>query len=309
MERRQLLRDLIAAGAVPFFKIQGGQNEFTLRSDVRLVLLDVSVTDQRGAFAGGLAKDNFSVFEDGQQQEIGVFAHDDIPATVGILVDESYSMRPKRADVLQAAESFIDLSNPKDEIFVLNFNDFVRAGLPAGTMFSSDHKQLRAALQGGLPRGRTALNDAVAAGLKQLRLGHRDRKALLLISDGGDNASNHTRQQMFTALETIPATVYTIGLFDEDDPDRVPALLRQIAWVSGGQCYLPKNPAETTPVCKHIAEDIRARYSIGYVPPLDGGDRIRRIRISVKAPGHYKLTARARTSYRFERENNETGKT
>jgi Ca-activated chloride channel family protein len=311
MERRRLLEDLIAAGAVTLLRGQAaGQNEFTLRSDVRLVLLDVSVRDQRGAFAGDLVKSNFAVFEDGQPQEIRVFAHDDLPATLGILVDESYSMRPKRADVLQAAESFIDLSNAGDEIFILNFNDVVQAGLPAGTMFSHDPRQLRAALQGGLPRGRTALNDAIVAGLKQLRLGHRERKALLLISDGGDNASTHTRQQMFSAVETIPATIYTIGLFDEDDPDRVPELLRQIAWVSGGQCFLPQNPAETTPVCKHIAEDIRARYSVGYIPRLDrGGDETRHIRISVRAPGHDKLTAHARTSYRFERENDENGKT
>jgi hypothetical protein len=114
---------------------------------------------------------------------------------------------------------------------------------------------------------------------------------------------------MFNAVETIPATVYTIGLFDEDDPDRVPGLLRQIAWVSGGQCFLPKNPTEATPVCRHIAEDIRARYTLGYIPRTDGNsDPIRHIKIAVKAPGHDKLTAIARTSYRYE-EARDAGKT
>jgi Ca-activated chloride channel family protein len=318
MERRQLLRNILAAGAVSFapgifpFQPPGkeDQTEFTLRSDVRLVLLDVAVKDSKGAFVGGLVKDNFFVTEDGHSQQISVFAHDDIPATVGILVDESYSMRPRRSDVLHAADTFIDLSNPRDEIFVLNFNDTVQSGLPRGTMFSSDPKKLRAALQGGLPRGRTALNDAVVLGLNQLRLGHHERKALLLISDGGDNASNHTRQQMLTSVETIPATVYTIGLFDEEDPDRAPGLLRQIAFLSGGQCFLPQTSAETTPVCGHIAEDIRARYTVGFVPRVDGDTgRIRRLRVSVKAPGREKLTAVARTSYRYDREATDVGKT
>ena len=170
MERRQLLRNFLAAGAVSFVRTaeaqkpkQEDQSDFTLRSDVRLVLLDVAVKDQRGAFVGDLMKNNFTVSEDGRPQELNVFAHDDLPATVGILVDESYSMRPRRAEVLHAADTFIDLSNPLDEVFVLNFNDTVQAGLPGDTMFSSDPTQLRAALQGGLPRGRTALNDAVVS--------------------------------------------------------------------------------------------------------------------------------------------------
>jgi Ca-activated chloride channel homolog len=320
MKRRQLLRNLLAAGAVPLVpgltagfqppKQQEDQNGFTLRSDVRLVLLDVAVKDQRGAFVSELVKDNFTVTEDGRPQELSVFAHDDLPATLGILVDESFSMRPKRADILRAADTFIDLSNPLDEVFVLNFNDTVRAGLPAGTLFSSDPQQLRAALQGGIPRGRTALNDAVVIGLHHLRLGHRERKALLLISDGGDNASTNTRRQMLNAVEKIPATIYTIGLFDEDDPDRVPGLLKQISFVSGGQCFLPQDAAETTPICQHIAEDIRARYTLGYIPRADGNtERIRHLRVAVKAAGRDKLTALARTSYRDDTEAADVGKT
>ncbi len=128
MKRRQLLRNLLAAGAVPLVpgltagfqppKQQEDQNGFTLRSDVRLVLLDVAVKDQRGAFVSELVKDNFTVTEDGRPQELSVFAHDDLPATLGILVDESFSMRPKRADILRAADTFIDLSNPLDGEFL-----------------------------------------------------------------------------------------------------------------------------------------------------------------------------------------------
>ncbi len=141
MNRRRLVRAFFTVGASSFLQRSllpgfGAENphdeqEFTLRSDVRLLVLDVSVKDRKGHFVPGLAKDNFTVFEDGRPQQITVFAHDDLPVTVGILVDESFSMKPKRAEVLAASEAFIRESNPHDEIFVLNFNDRVRRGLPS----------------------------------------------------------------------------------------------------------------------------------------------------------------------------------
>src|SRR5207248_1383723 len=132
----------------------------------------------------------------GHPQRITVFASEDLPVTVGILVDESHSMTPKRADVLIAAQTFIEESNPRDEIFVLNFNDTVTRGLSDNVLFSGDIRQLQSALYRGTPEGKTALNDAVVAGLNQLDLGKRDKKALILISDGGDNASRHKRAEM-----------------------------------------------------------------------------------------------------------------
>jgi Ca-activated chloride channel family protein len=173
-----------------------GDSDFVIRSDVRLVLLDVSVKDREGGFTAGLSKDNFRVEENGDRQPITVFANNDIPVTVGILVDNSRSMAPKRAEVLSAATAFIEGSNPQDEIFVLNFNDTVRRGLPGSMLFSDDVTQLRAALSRGTPEGRTALNDAIVDivdGLQQLGHGKRDKKTLVIISDGGDNASHRTR--------------------------------------------------------------------------------------------------------------------
>ena len=190
MNRRTLLRSMFTAGAGRLM-LAAGPADFTLRSDVRLVLLDVSVKDRGGAPVSGLSKDNFLVFEDGKPEAVKVFAKSDMPITIGLLVDESQSMRNKREDVVLAADAFVAGSNRKDEMFVLNFNDSVRRGLPEHTPFSGDPAMLHNALERGAPRGKTALNDAIFEGIHQLKFGTRDRRALVIISDGGDNASSH----------------------------------------------------------------------------------------------------------------------
>jgi len=289
----------LAAGLVAGLPRQ--DPDFTIRSDVRLVLLDVSVRDRSGGFVSGLTKDNFTVFENGRPQRITVFANDDVPVTVGILVDESFSMRTKRDEVLTAAQTFIQESNPRDEIFVLNFNDRVTRGLPAPTLFSDDIQQLRSALHRGTPQGKTALNDAIVDGLKQLELGKRDKKTLILISDGGDNASEHKRADMLNMVESSIATVYTIGLYDADDPDRAPGILKELARISGGEAYFPNDPSEMVPVCQRIAKDIRARYTIGYLPEAENGaSLVRHIRVHASSPDRTRLVARTRSSYRYD---------
>lgn len=300
MNRRAAIRSLVVAGAGSLLRSLTAQQDFVIRSEVRLVLLDVSVKDRDGGFVAGLSKDNFSVFENGAAQPITVFANNDIPVTVGILVDESHSMTPKRDDVLRAAESFIDESNRQDEVFVLNFNDSVKHGLPEGVPFSGDLDQLRSALYRGTPRGRTALNDAVVEGLKQLELGRRDKKTLVLISDGGDNASGHARREMIDKVERNIATIYTIGLFEANDPDQNPGLLRQLARTSGGDAYFPADAEGMLAACRGIAKDIRTRYTVGYVPPAKNGGTLRHVRVRVSAPGRPKLIARTRDRYRYE---------
>jgi len=305
MNRRAAIRNLLIAGAGSFvprpcLSKPGEDQDFTIHSDVRLVLLDVSVKDRDGAFVPGLAKENFAVFENGARQPITVFAHEDLPVTVGILVDESQSMLPKRADVISAAGTLIAEGNPQDEIFVLNFNETVRRGLPQGTLFSSDIQQLNTALYRGSPAGRTALYDAVFDGLDQLELGHRDKKALVVISDGGDNASHRHRREVFEKLNRSIATLYTVGLYDADDQDRSPGLLTHLAAVSGGEAYFPASPADMTGVCQGIAKDIRTRYTVGYAPQISNGGALRHIHVRVSAPSHPRLIARARTQYRYE---------
>ena len=291
---------LVLAGLVAGSPVEE-QSNYTIRSDVRLVLLDVSVKNREGGFVSGLSKDNFAVFENGRLQRITEFAHDDLPVTVGILVDESFSMTPKRADVLTAAQTFIEESNPRDEVFVLNFNDRVTRGLPDRVLFSDNLQQLRSALHRGIPEGKTALNDAIVEGLQQLGLGRRDKKTLVVISDGGDNASKHKRRDMLDMVESSVATVYTIGLSDANDPDRNPGILRELAKISGGEAYFPEIPSGVIPVCRRIAKDIRARYTIGYSPEAENGaSPLRHVRVRVSAPGHARLSARTRTSYRYD---------
>ncbi|HEY4360159.1 MAG TPA: VWA domain-containing protein [Bryobacteraceae bacterium] len=307
MNRRSLLRKLagVGAGSFLFPRLQAGDDprDFVLHSEAKLVLLDVSVRDREGALVSGLSQDNFHVFENGRPQPLTVFDHDDLPVTLGILVDESRSMTPKRADVISAALAFIADSNHNDEIFVLNFNETVKHGLPAATPFSDDPEELHKALARALPQGRTALYDAVVEGLRHLEQGKRAKKTLVLISDGGDNASKHTRRETLDLVERSIATIYTIGVFDAEDKDRDPGILRHLAEISGGEAYFPESSRDMLPVCHRIAKDIRARYTLGYPPPegSDGHARaLRHIEIHVSAPGYHKLITRTRESYVYE---------
>jgi Ca-activated chloride channel homolog len=306
MKRRMAARGLGPVGAVSVLATlvaalpQEVSPPFIIRSEVRLVLLDVAVTEHNGGSVAGLNAEDFGVTEDGLRQTITVFANNDIPVTVGLLVDESLSMAPKRAEVLAATETLISKSNPKDEIFVLNFNESVKRGLPEGVPFSDDISQLRAALQRAKPEGRTALNDAIIEGLQQLNVGRRDKKTLVLISDGGDNASHATRREMLNRVEKSLATIYTIGLSSPGDPDRNLGLLKELARTSGGEAYFPTDLANLSTICGAIAKEIRSRYTIGYAPPAGSFGALRHIRVYVSAPGHSGLTARTRTSYRYE---------
>jgi len=291
----------VLQGAAVHALPQKPEPDYTFRSDVRLVLLDVSVKDKDGHPVPNLTRENFTILEDRRPQPITVFDHNDLPVTVGILVDESRSMSPKRAEVLTAAQTFITESNPHDQVFVLNFNDKVTPGLPPGVLFSDKLSDLHSALYRGFPEGKTALRDAVVAGLRQLELGQRDKKTLVVISDGGDTASEHTRGQMLDNVVRSIATIYTIGLFDNDDPDRDPGILRQIARISGGEAYFPPDASVMVPVCRKIAKEIRTRYTIGYLPrPSSKSSSSRHVQVNASAPGHAKLTVRARTSYRYD---------
>jgi len=274
---------------------------YTLRTTSRLVLLDVSVKDSKGGFVSGLTQDQFKVFEDGKPQVITQFANSDVPVTVGLIVDESGSMRPKRPEVITAALEFIRDSNPQDEMFVVNFNERARRGLPDLVPFSDNINQLRAALWQGDPEGRTALYDAVELGLRQLQLGRRSKQALVVISDGGDNVSKHSLQEVTQDLLNSLATVYTVGIFDQDDPERNPGVLEKLAHISGGGVYFPKQLDQVIPICKQIAKDIRTRYTIGYIPSMEGKP-VRRIKVVASAPGHDNLIVRTRTSYAFSPE-------
>lgn len=280
-------------------KLPQDEKDYTLRVTSRLVLLDVSVKDASGGFVSGLTKDDFHIYENDKPQTITQFSDNDIPVTIGLVVDESGSMQPKRGEVITAALVLIQASNPYDEIFVVNFNETVHFGLPNSVPFSDDISQLRAALWQGNSEGRTALYDAIETSLHHLEQGRRDKKTLVVISDGGDNVSTRKLPQVMNDLLLSSATVYTIGIFDEDDPERNPRVLERLARTSGGIAYFPSSLDQVVPICRQIAKDIRTRYTIGYVPSLQNGKAMRHIKVVASSPKHDKLIVRTRTDYLF----------
>ncbi len=270
----------------------------TISVDVRLVVLHASVRNKQGGIVSQLQKRNFTVNEDGQPQTIREFHPEDIPVAVGLVVDSSGSMKKKRSDVTAAAVAFAGSSNPDDEMFIVNFNEHVTLGLPDTKLFSASPTELQGALLKSVPVGKTALYDAISDALKHLAKSGRERKALVVISDGGDNASEHSLNQVLDNAGRSGVTIYTIGLFDEEDQDRNPRVLRRIAKATGGESFLPKMPAEAVRICEHIAKDIRTQYTFSYSPSnqrFDGEYRT----IRVNATGDYgeKFQVRTRPGY------------
>jgi len=272
-------------------------DDFKISAEVQLVALDVSVRDKDGGFVSGLEKDSFKVYENGKPQTISQFSNADQPVSVGLIVDSSGSMRPKRGDVITGALAFIGASNPADEIFVINFNDKVRRGLPDAVPFTDDVSKLRAALWMGEPAGRTALYDAILEGLHQLDMGRQSKKTLIVVSDGGDNISQHNFKDVMAAVLDSRATIYTIGVFDDEDPDKNPEVLRKLAGVSGGVAYFPHRPSEVMDICRQIAKDVRSRYSLAYIPQDTAHSGVRHIKVEAVSPDRGKLMARTRSSY------------
>jgi len=273
-------------------------DEFRISTDVELVLLDVSVRDPKGGYVSSLTREDFQIYENGAPQKITQFSRADIPVTVGLVMDDSGSMRPKRPEVITAGLVFAGASNPQDQIFVVNFNDRVRRGLPENVPFTDDINLLRSALSKDTPQGQTALYDAVAFALHHLESGRRDKKTLVVVSDGGDNVSTHSLKELMQLVQESRATIYTVGIFEPDDPDRNPRVLERIAAVSGGQCFFPKGIDEVVPICRQIAKDIRNRYTIGYTPARSSDKAaLRKIRVMATATDRGKLVVRTRNSY------------
>jgi Ca-activated chloride channel family protein len=269
-----------------------------IKMTVGLVVLHATTENRKGASVSGLGKDNFQVFEDGVAQRIEHFSHEDIPVTVGLVVDGSGSMRPKRADVLTAAKTFVQSSNDKDEMFVVNFNEHVSFGLPENELFTNKITPMQLAIERSPISGETALYDAISAALERLKLGKHDKKVIIVISDGGDNASKHKLNEIMTQALESNAVIYTIGLFDESDNYRNPGVLKQLAHATGGEFFQPETIAEVVPICAHIARDIRSQYTIAYTPTNATADgAFRNVQVNAKAPGEDRLTVRTRTGY------------
>jgi len=276
---------------------QDNQNSYVISETVNLVELPVTVRDSKGQFVSGLEQPNFQVYEKGLMQDITLFRNEDVPVTAGLVVDHSGSMGNKRDEVMQGARAFVQASNPQDRDFVVNFSDTVTLGLPSDIPFTSNTEDLQAALLATPLSGKTALYDAVAAALQRLQKDKRDKKVLLLISDGGDNASRHNFSEVLRMAQAANVVIYTVGLFDENAADQNPKVLKKFAADTGAQVYFPMSPTEVVSVCKEIAADIRHQYTLGYSPPNPEGGGYRPVRVKVNAPSRGKLSVRTRAGY------------
>jgi Ca-activated chloride channel homolog len=273
------------------------QSQFTTRSE--LVVLHVRVTDRGGSYATGLTERAFRILEDGLPQDVRFFENADAPATIGLVIDSSGSMRNVRERVITAAAEFVSSSNPDDEVFALVFNDSVRAVLDESEPFTGKADTLRKALANVFePVGRTALYDAMAGALAYGSRGARDRRAIVVLSDGGDNASKTKFQEALELVESSNAIVYTVALADPYDLESDPKRLARFAETSGGRAFSPKDAAGIHKAFQQIARDIRHSYTIGYEPRQTARQAgFRRIRVEAYGPGGRKLDARTRTGY------------
>jgi Ca-activated chloride channel family protein len=289
----------LAGGAAPQPPLIDAQPEqpFQISVNVDLIVLQSTVRDRKGGFASNLREQDFQVFEDGVPQSVRLFRHEDIPVTVGLVVDHSGSMKNKLSDVVAAARTFVRLSNPQDQMFVVNFNDRVTMGLPEAIPFSDKANELEAAVSKMPAEGETTLYDAISAALDQLKRGDREKKVLIVISDGGDNASKLKLPQVLEKAEESNAMLYTIGIFDHDDPDKNPGVLRRLARETGGEAFFPAEFDEVGAICEGIAADLRHQYAIGYVSTNTGKiGGYRAVRVVARSTGR-DLVVRTRTGY------------
>jgi Ca-activated chloride channel family protein len=263
---------------------------------VQNVVLHATVVDDKNHLVMNLEKSAFAVFENNQPQTIISFAREDVPVAMGIVIDNSGSMREKRDKVNKAALNLVRSSNPQDQVFVVNFNDEYYLDQP----FTSNINLLKEALEKVEARGGTALYDAIVASADYMKRNARlQKKVIFVVTDGEDNASRETLEETVRRLqeENGPA-VYAIGLLGEERARRARRALETIAQKTGGIAFLPRTTDEVDEISRNIAHDIRSQFAIGYKPttPKDAGG-YRLVRVEARAKGYSKLTVRTRTGY------------
>jgi Ca-activated chloride channel homolog len=277
---------------------QGANRQSILSSRTDLVALPVSVTDAHGNFVADLTVGNFRVLEDGQPQTISFFEQENTPVTVGLIVDHSGSMGPKLPGVAAAVLAFAHSSNAEDEMFVIDFADTVSVELLHGKPFSGDPQELSEAVTAVSASGQTALYDAVAEGFIHIQLGQWNKRALIVVSDGGDNISRNTFSQVLAMARSSHAVIYAIGLLSETGQEENPGVLRRLCHDTGGIAFFPPKGASIEAVMTQIARDLRGQYVLGYVPPAKPDARaFRKVDVKVSAPGRGTLHVRSRPGY------------
>ena len=269
---------------------------FKSRSDI--VQVHVNVFNGDSDAVTGLTRENFLVFEDGRNQDITFFSSEDVPVAVGLIIDNSSSMIAKGELVTAGGMAFAESSHPEDELFIIRFNEHVRHALPPTQPFTPSRPLLRATLAGLRAGGKTALYDAVIEGLDHVEKATHQKHVIIVLSDGEDNASRHTREEMFDRAARSDAIIYTVATSDPRvGGSGSPGVLRKLAEIGGGFAYFPRSREQMVTVMMEMAEDIRRGYSVGYVPTNTVRDgRFRKIKIMVRANGK-SLTARYRDGY------------
>ena len=269
---------------------------FVFKAEVQNVLLHATVVDDKNRLVMNLDKNAFAIFENNQPQTILSYAREDVPVAMGIIIDNSGSMREKRDKVNKAALNLVRSSNPQDQVFVVNFNDEYYLDQP----FTNNIKLLKEALEKVEARGGTALYDAIVASADYMKKNARlQKKVLFVVTDGADNASRETLEEAVRRLqEENGPSVYAIGLLGEEKERRARRALETIAQRTGGIAFLPRTIDEVDEISSTIAHDIRSQYNIGYKPSTPksvGGYRT--IHVEAHAKGYGKLTVRTRTGY------------
>jgi len=290
-----VLRPVPALGLILIF---GAAGQAQIRVDVDLVVLPATVQDRHGQRVSDLQQGNFAVYEDRVAQRIRLFQHEDIPVTVGLVVDHSGSMDAKLAEVTAGAKAFVRSSNTDDQMFVVNFNETVSLGLPDSIGVTTNAEELERAIWRSRAAGETALYDAIVIALARVEAGVRDKKVLVVISDGADNASRHKLAQVLDMAATSNVIIYTVGLFAPEDQDANPSVLHRLARATGGEAFLPGELSDVVTICERIARDIRSQYTIGYSSSNVKQDGVyRTVRVAAQAPDRGKLSVRTRPGY------------
>jgi len=279
---------------------QKDKDQAIFRTDTREVVCHTTVIDKSGHLATNLPQSAFTVYENGVVQPIRVFKREDVPVSLGLIIDNSGSMRDKRTRVESAALTLVKDSNPEDEVFIVNFNDEAFLDNPHGKSFTNDIKEMEEALTRIDSRGGTAMRDAIRMSIDHLKeKAHKDKKVLVVVTDGNDNASGVTLENLVKAAQQSEVLIYGVGLLGEEErreAQRAQRALKSLASATGGEVYFPKDASEVEKIAHQVARDIRNQYTIAYSPTntaMDG--TFRQIKITVKAPGN--PTVRSRSGY------------
>lgn len=283
----------------PGHVIKQGQ---AVRLDVELALVNVTVTDPYNRFVTGLEPENFRVFENNVEQEVVNFSSEDVPISIGVILDLSGSMADKIGRAREAALQFLKTANPQDEFFLVGFNDHAQLL----SSFSNNVEDLQSRMLSVSPKGKTALLDAIYLGLSQMRAATNGKRALLIISDGGDNNSRYNEKDIKRLVREADTQLYSIGIFDPFEyrsrtPEELngPTLLNEMVELTGGRSFTVENLSGLPDIAAKIGVELRNQYVLGYHPSHKAHDaRWRKIKIKLRIPkGLPPLTAYAKTGY------------